>query len=153
MFCSKATSVYCPSAASYIPQNQTPVVTSSLVFISSQSDDRGEGGMWTRSEARDLGSGQCSLGAVFPGTMYGLCFFVTLCGSYVSRLRRVICASYYPSREQVRGPCCGPGAKLSVCLSVRILRPSQLQSLLLCGSPQVELGGMLSFQPGPPRFS
>ncbi|XP_031230361.1 DC-STAMP domain-containing protein 2 isoform X2 [Mastomys coucha] len=36
------------------------------------------------------------------GTMYGLCFFVTLFGSYVSRLRRVICASYYPSREQER---------------------------------------------------
>lgn len=39
-----------------------------------------------------------------PGIMYGLCFFVTLFGNYVSRLRRVICASYYPSREQVRGP-------------------------------------------------
>ncbi|XP_042537431.1 DC-STAMP domain-containing protein 2 [Dipodomys spectabilis] len=36
------------------------------------------------------------------GIMYGLCFFVTLFGSYVSRLRRVICASYYPSREQER---------------------------------------------------
>ncbi|XP_007108957.2 DC-STAMP domain-containing protein 2 [Physeter macrocephalus] len=36
------------------------------------------------------------------GVMYGLCFFVTLFGSYVSRLRRVICASYYPSREQER---------------------------------------------------
>ncbi|XP_004629999.1 DC-STAMP domain-containing protein 2 [Octodon degus] len=36
------------------------------------------------------------------GVMYGLCFFVTLCGGYVSRLRRVICASYYPSREQER---------------------------------------------------
>ncbi|XP_051012884.1 DC-STAMP domain-containing protein 2 [Acomys russatus] len=36
------------------------------------------------------------------GTMYGLSFFVTLFGSYVSRLRRVICASYYPSREQER---------------------------------------------------
>lgn len=132
-----------PDASGYI-------VIGSHLF---SSDDRGEGGMWTRSEARDLGSRQCSLGAVFPGTMYGLCFFVTLCGSYVSRLRRVICASYYPSREQVRGPCCGPGAKLSVCLSVRILRPSQPQSLLLCGSPQVELGGMLSFQPGTPRFS
>ena len=75
--------------------------------------------MWTRSEAGALGSGQGSLGAVFPGTMYGLCFFVTLCGSYVSRLRRVICASYYPSREQVRGVdpaalCCSPDAKLSV---------------------------------------
>lgn len=36
-----------------------------------------------------------------PGVLLGLCFFVTLSGSYVSRLRRVICASYYPSREQV----------------------------------------------------
>ncbi|KAM7055457.1 DC-STAMP domain-containing protein 2 [Molossus nigricans] len=36
------------------------------------------------------------------GIMYGLCFFVTLFGSHVSRLRRVICASYYPSREQER---------------------------------------------------
>lgn len=80
-----------------------PVVTSLSVFMSSKSEDQGEGGMWIRSEASALGSGQCSLGAVFPGTMYGLCFFVTLCGSYVSRLRRVICASYYPSREQVRG--------------------------------------------------
>lgn len=42
--------------------------------------------------------------AVPPGVMYGLCFVVTLFGCYVSRLRRVICASYYPSREQVRGP-------------------------------------------------
>lgn len=42
--------------------------------------------------------------AVSPGVMYGLCFVVTLFGCYVSRLRRVICASYYPSREQVRGP-------------------------------------------------
>lgn len=48
------------------------------------------------------GSGCCAYCA--PGIMYGLCFFVTLFGSYVSRLRRVICASYYPSREQVRGP-------------------------------------------------
>lgn len=41
--------------------------------------------------------------AVPPGVMYGLCFFVTLFGNHVSRLRRLICASYYPSREQVRG--------------------------------------------------
>ncbi|XP_017175340.1 DC-STAMP domain-containing protein 2 isoform X4 [Mus musculus] len=39
---------------------------------------------------------------VARSTMYGLCFFVTLFGSYVSRLRRAICASYYPSREQER---------------------------------------------------
>lgn len=66
-----------------------------------------------------VASGRRSLCAVFPGTMYGLCFFVTLFGSYVSRLRRVICASYYPSREQVRAPEAaalghGPDAKLSV---------------------------------------
>ncbi|XP_055978778.1 DC-STAMP domain-containing protein 2 [Sorex fumeus] len=36
------------------------------------------------------------------GAMYGLCFFVTLFGSYISRLQRLICASYYPSREQER---------------------------------------------------
>nr|XP_045732291.1 DC-STAMP domain-containing protein 2 [Mirounga angustirostris] len=41
-------------------------------------------------------------GYVVIGVMLGLCFFVTLSGSYVSRLRRVICASYYPSREQER---------------------------------------------------
>ncbi|EHH15303.1 hypothetical protein EGK_01371 [Macaca mulatta] len=43
-----------------------------------------------------------STGYIVIGIMYGLCFFVTLFGSYVSRLRRVICASYYPSREQER---------------------------------------------------
>nr|XP_004667142.3 DC-STAMP domain-containing protein 2 [Jaculus jaculus] len=43
-----------------------------------------------------------STGYVAIGTMYGLCFFVTLFGNYISRLRRVICASYYPSREQER---------------------------------------------------
>ncbi|XP_006895979.1 PREDICTED: DC-STAMP domain-containing protein 2 [Elephantulus edwardii] len=36
------------------------------------------------------------------GSMYGLCFFVTLFGTYISRLRWLICASYYPSREQER---------------------------------------------------
>ncbi|CAK6439468.1 unnamed protein product [Pipistrellus nathusii] len=41
-------------------------------------------------------------GYIVIGVMFGLCFFVTLCGSYVSRLRRVICASYYPAREQAR---------------------------------------------------
>ncbi|KAJ8794178.1 hypothetical protein J1605_003324 [Eschrichtius robustus] len=39
-------------------------------------------------------------GYIVIGVMYGLCFFITLFGNYVSRLRRVICASYYPSREQ-----------------------------------------------------
>ncbi|KAG8519928.1 DC-STAMP domain-containing protein 2 [Galemys pyrenaicus] len=41
-------------------------------------------------------------GYIAIGVMYGLCCFVTLFGNYVSRLRRVICASYYPSREQER---------------------------------------------------
>ncbi|XP_007178526.2 DC-STAMP domain-containing protein 2 [Balaenoptera acutorostrata] len=41
-------------------------------------------------------------GYIVIGVMYGLCFFITLFGNYVSRLRRVICASYYPSREQER---------------------------------------------------
>ncbi|KAI4579578.1 hypothetical protein MJT46_000946 [Ovis ammon polii x Ovis aries] len=43
-----------------------------------------------------------STGYIVIGIMYGLCFFVTLFGNYVSRLRRLICASYYPSREQER---------------------------------------------------
>ncbi|OWK05539.1 hypothetical protein Celaphus_00001943 [Cervus elaphus hippelaphus] len=42
-----------------------------------------------------------STGYIVIGVMYGLCFFVTLFGNYVSRLRRLICASYYPSREQL----------------------------------------------------
>ncbi|XP_077012433.1 DC-STAMP domain-containing protein 2 isoform X2 [Tamandua tetradactyla] len=41
-------------------------------------------------------------GYIVIGIMYGLCFFITLFGNYVSRLRRLICASYYPSREQER---------------------------------------------------
>ncbi|XP_037739376.2 DC-STAMP domain-containing protein 2 [Chelonia mydas] len=36
------------------------------------------------------------------GLMYGVCFFIAIFGSYVGRLRRVVCASYYPSREQER---------------------------------------------------
>ncbi|XP_068942055.1 DC-STAMP domain-containing protein 2 [Petaurus breviceps papuanus] len=39
---------------------------------------------------------------ILIGLMYGLCFFVTLFGSYVGRMSRIICASYYPSREQER---------------------------------------------------
>ncbi|XP_040608332.1 DC-STAMP domain-containing protein 2 isoform X2 [Mesocricetus auratus] len=41
-------------------------------------------------------------GYIVIGAVYGVCFFLTLFGSYVSRLRRVICASYYPFREQER---------------------------------------------------
>ncbi|XP_074837400.1 DC-STAMP domain-containing protein 2 [Carettochelys insculpta] len=36
------------------------------------------------------------------GLVYGLCFFSAVFGSYVGRLRRVVCAAYYPSREQER---------------------------------------------------
>ena len=38
------------------------------------------------------------------GILYGICFFIALCGSHVARLRRVVCAAYYPTREQVRDP-------------------------------------------------
>ncbi|XP_045838576.1 DC-STAMP domain-containing protein 2 [Meles meles] len=41
-------------------------------------------------------------GYVVIGILYGLSFFVTLFGTYVSRLRRAICASYHPAREQER---------------------------------------------------
>ncbi|ELW62436.1 DC-STAMP domain-containing protein 2 [Tupaia chinensis] len=41
-------------------------------------------------------------GYIVIGAMYGLCFFVTLFGNYICRLRRAICASYYPAREQER---------------------------------------------------
>ncbi|MBZ3877220.1 DC-STAMP domain-containing protein 2 [Sciurus carolinensis] len=50
----------------------------------------------------DLARYQLQGEIVARSATYGLCFFVTLFGSYVSRLRRVICASYYPSREQER---------------------------------------------------
>ncbi|XP_040508554.2 DC-STAMP domain-containing protein 2 isoform X1 [Gallus gallus] len=36
------------------------------------------------------------------GILYGICFFIALCGSHVARLRRVVCAAYYPTREQER---------------------------------------------------
>ncbi|NXV21719.1 DCST2 protein, partial [Cepphus grylle] len=36
------------------------------------------------------------------GLLYGICFFTTVFGSYVARLRRLVCATYYPSREQER---------------------------------------------------
>ncbi|XP_075763644.1 DC-STAMP domain-containing protein 2 isoform X2 [Pelodiscus sinensis] len=39
---------------------------------------------------------------VARGLMYGVCFFIAVFGSYVGRLRRVVCAAYYPSREQER---------------------------------------------------
>ncbi|NWR59176.1 DCST2 protein, partial [Bucorvus abyssinicus] len=36
------------------------------------------------------------------GILYGICIFIAVFGSHVARLRRVVCAAYYPSREQVR---------------------------------------------------
>nr|XP_056709480.1 DC-STAMP domain-containing protein 2 [Euleptes europaea] len=41
-------------------------------------------------------------GYVIIGIMYGTCLFIAAFGSYVQRLRRVVCAWYYPSREQER---------------------------------------------------
>ncbi|NXG69404.1 DCST2 protein, partial [Baryphthengus martii] len=36
------------------------------------------------------------------GLLYGICLFITIFGSYVARLRRAVCAVYYPHREQER---------------------------------------------------
>ncbi|KAF1488789.1 DC-STAMP domain-containing protein 2, partial [Pygoscelis antarcticus] len=36
------------------------------------------------------------------GLLYGICLFITVFGSHVARLRRVVCAAYYPCREQER---------------------------------------------------
>ncbi|XP_048338821.1 DC-STAMP domain-containing protein 2 [Sphaerodactylus townsendi] len=41
-------------------------------------------------------------GYIVIGVMYGTCLFIAVCGSYVQRLRRAVCAWYYPSREQER---------------------------------------------------
>lgn len=88
--------------------------STSYVLIGNIHSPEGTGGAEPTQGMRDADSWGCGchlhplavapVPAVSPGVMYGLCFFVTLFGSYVSRLRRVICASYYPSREQVRGP-------------------------------------------------
>ncbi|NXE30326.1 DCST2 protein, partial [Ardeotis kori] len=34
------------------------------------------------------------------GLLYGICFFITIFGSHAARLRRAVCAAYYPAREQ-----------------------------------------------------
>ncbi|XP_030329530.1 LOW QUALITY PROTEIN: DC-STAMP domain-containing protein 2 [Strigops habroptila] len=39
---------------------------------------------------------------VFMGILYGICLFISVFGNYVARLRRLVCATYYPSREQER---------------------------------------------------
>ncbi|NXI44329.1 DCST2 protein, partial [Galbula dea] len=36
------------------------------------------------------------------GLLYGICLFIAVFGGYVARLRRVVCAAYYPYREQER---------------------------------------------------
>ncbi|KAG5271332.1 hypothetical protein AALO_G00178550 [Alosa alosa] len=41
-------------------------------------------------------------GYVFIGSFYGLALFTVIAGSYVKRLRRLICASYHPKREKER---------------------------------------------------
>ncbi|XP_053316291.1 DC-STAMP domain-containing protein 2-like [Spea bombifrons] len=41
-------------------------------------------------------------GYILIGSMYGLCFLIAIFGVYIRRLQRVICAYYYPSREQER---------------------------------------------------
>lgn len=39
--------------------------------------------------------------ASVTGSFYGLALFTVIAGSYVKRLRRLICASYHPKREKV----------------------------------------------------
>ncbi|KFQ96646.1 DC-STAMP domain-containing protein 2, partial [Nipponia nippon] len=36
------------------------------------------------------------------GLLYGICLFIAVFGSHVARLRRAVCAAYYPCREQER---------------------------------------------------
>ncbi|NXJ84490.1 DCST2 protein, partial [Trogon melanurus] len=36
------------------------------------------------------------------GLLYGTCLFIAVFGSHVARLRRAVCAAYYPRREQER---------------------------------------------------
>ncbi|NXX40510.1 DCST2 protein, partial [Tricholaema leucomelas] len=36
------------------------------------------------------------------GLLYGICLFITVFGGYVARLRRAVCAAYYPYREKER---------------------------------------------------
>ncbi|NXK15400.1 DCST2 protein, partial [Herpetotheres cachinnans] len=36
------------------------------------------------------------------GVLYGVCLFIAVFGGHVARLRRVVCATYYPCREQER---------------------------------------------------
>ncbi|NXS53737.1 DCST2 protein, partial [Brachypteracias leptosomus] len=36
------------------------------------------------------------------GLIYGICLFIAIFGSHIARLRRAVCAAFYPYREQVR---------------------------------------------------
>nr|XP_014347569.1 PREDICTED: DC-STAMP domain-containing protein 2 [Latimeria chalumnae] len=36
------------------------------------------------------------------GVLYGVCFMIVIFGNYIVRLRRIICSSYFPSRERER---------------------------------------------------
>ncbi|KAM6294190.1 DC-STAMP domain-containing protein 2 [Aegotheles albertisi] len=36
------------------------------------------------------------------GLLYGMCLFITIFGTHVARLRRLVCATLYPAREQER---------------------------------------------------
>ncbi|NWS64416.1 DCST2 protein, partial [Chunga burmeisteri] len=36
------------------------------------------------------------------GLLYGVCLFIAVFGNHIARLRRVVCAAYYPGREQER---------------------------------------------------
>ncbi|NWU73494.1 DCST2 protein, partial [Pterocles burchelli] len=37
-----------------------------------------------------------------PGLLYGICLFIAVCGTHAARLRRGVCAAFYPQREQER---------------------------------------------------
>ncbi|XP_029436271.1 DC-STAMP domain-containing protein 2 [Rhinatrema bivittatum] len=41
-------------------------------------------------------------GYLIIGLMYGMAFFIAIFGTYITRLQRVVCASYFPGREQER---------------------------------------------------
>ncbi|KAM4644492.1 LOW QUALITY PROTEIN: DC-STAMP domain-containing protein 2 [Amazona ochrocephala] len=41
---------------------------------------------------------------VFMGILYGICLFISVFGNYVARLRRLVCATYYPSRAGEEPP-------------------------------------------------
>ncbi|XP_048882868.1 DC-STAMP domain-containing protein 2 isoform X2 [Brienomyrus brachyistius] len=41
-------------------------------------------------------------GYMFIGLLYGFSLFIVVAGSYIKRLRRFVCASYYPKRERER---------------------------------------------------